>query len=459
MAVRRSIVASQRVQTFIFFTRRLSRNFTASEDDQGRAGGQQFPALEAMSSVVLTRLAGFLVAAGGLAACGAPLDRGTHAPRRFVGDDFGRTSSYLARRVGEVLVVEGDGLVSGIEGRYGIRFDDEVNDLARVTTAFAEAGADEPGLLLLFTTFEDLGSGRAAYYVPFFDDVQGTGDDDVDQRAEFGVTSLEGIVNFGAFGDEPEALFFHEIAHRHLAHLEALVGGSTTTAPLLGRQRAHWHAMLATDGSVLGGHAFVESQPGRFVVTAREVRYSALDLYGLGLLSEDDVPPFFFVADATTEGGAAIPSEAQLEPGSVVLGRRVDVTIEDVVAAVGRRVPAFGEAPTTIRVRYGLLGAPGESVSDADIEAVDALRIAMDEAYVAFTDGRGALCSRIDGCAPPMKAPADESKGCSCSSSSAPRRGPPMREGGALGRLVLLLVFGVGVRAVRRRTPTRTNRI
>ncbi|MEQ9501918.1 MAG: hypothetical protein RIT81_33910 [Deltaproteobacteria bacterium] len=385
-----------------------------------------------------------------LTACAPPLDRGTHTPRRFTNDHVRTTGHALAARVGELLVLEGDGLVSGIDDAYGIRFDDEVDDLAKITARLAEEGADGEGIIVLFTTFDDLGAGGPAYYVPFFDDVAGTGDDDVDQRAAFGVERLEGIVNMKQLGDEDEALFFHEIAHRHLAHLEATVGGSTAAVTMLGRQRAHWHALLHTEGSVLGGHGFVESRPGRFVVQSRNERYAPLDLYGLGLADADEVPPFFFVADATTEDGAAIPAEAQLPVGTAILGRRIDVTIEDVVARVGPRDP--GVADRTLR--YVVLTAPGEAAESVDLAPYEAFRVAMAAAYVAYTDGRGSLCSRFDGCAPPTKLPADET-GCSCSST---RRSGPWGKS-AWGWVFVALLWSARGRTHRRADarPRSTN--
>lgn len=421
------------MQTFIFFTRRLSRNFTRHED-------RPYPVRRQP-----------LLAALLLAACSPALEKGTFEPAPFEGDDvrIGRTASPLTASVGEVLIVEGDGLVSGIGDFFGIRFDEDVNDLARLTARIAEEGADVDGLVVLFTTFQDRGAAGPAYHVPFYEDVAGTGDDDVDQRDAFGVERLTGIANLKRLDahDDPVAIFLHEVGHRHLAHLVADVGGSTTTAPLLGRQQAHWHALLETNGSVLGGHAFVESQPGRFVVRERDVRYSDLDLYALGLIGAEEVEPFFFVADATNEAGFAIPAEAQLQPNTAVLGRRVDVTIDDVVRAVGPRDPPYGTAETELRVRFVLLTAPGEAATSstalATAQTIETFRTSIGASYGSYVRDRGTICTSVAECTSAPKPPDDD--GCSCSVNRK-RRGRT-----AVAWFVLLFV---GVRTLSRRTPT-----
>lgn len=342
----------------------------------------------------------------------------------------------------------GDGRVSRLGDTFGVRFDEEQNDLAAVIAGFAEAGADVEGVLVVFTTFDDRGAAGPAYHVPLFDDVEGTGRERLDQRAELGATRLEGVVNMKRLDDHAEVigLLAHEVAHRHLARMRARVDGSP--APLLGRQGAHWHALMHSDASLLGGHAFVESRPGRFVVAERNLRFFDLDLYALGLLPQADVRPWFIIVDGTTEEGFRIPEAAELGPGEVVLGSAQPVTIADVLEVEGPRRPAWPDAPRRLRLRYGLLTAPGESVTStavlATAGAIDDLRRSFDEAWPTLTRGRGRVCSTVDGCEAPE--PEDEPAGCACRTGG---RGSASGMGWGLAGWVL----AVGARALGRARP------
>lgn len=349
---------------------------------------------------------------------------------------FGHTRRGLAARVGEVTILEGDDeVVSGIEGALGLRFDEERNDLARVAARVAAAVGDDPAVLALFTTFDDRGAAGRAYFVPFFNDTAGTGMERFDARPSFGVRHLEGLANLkrpSGFGEATLADLAHELAHRHLARLEARLPGGEAV-PLLGRQNAHWHALLHTRGSLLGGHDFVERAPGRFVVARREEAFSELDLYGLGLLAASEVRPFFFVRDGRSAAGAEIPAGAELPVGVEITGERQPLEVADVLAAMGPRAPAFPEAPLELRVIYVLLTSPGEAANDPPVlelaAEVEALRAAMDGRWMELTGGRGRLCSIARGCTPeaPIEAPIEEppmaSPGCSCAALDAQRGG------------------------------------
>lgn len=338
-----------------------------------------------------------------------PRARGTHEPPAAWASAriaVASTGRGLAERRGEVVLVEGDGtIVSGQPGDWGLRVDAERHDVARVVARAAAAGADVPGVVVLYTTFEDRGAGGAGYFLPIFDDTPGTGLGPVDERLAYGAQRLEGVVNLKQVDQAltiPRAdLVVHELAHRHAAHLA--VQPSSTTAPaipsLLGRQAAHWHAALHSEASLLDGYAWLERAPGRFVVVERARRLGSLDLYALGLLPAAEVPPFFFVAEATTVGGAPIPAAAQLAVGTEVLGVRVPLTVDDVVRALGPRpLDARGE----LRVALVLLTAPGEGADDpavlTTLTALEAERALLEGAWARATGGRGWLCTRLDGC-------------------------------------------------------------
>jgi hypothetical protein len=277
----------------------------------------------------------------------ATVERGTFERERWPEMELRPASTRrgLVTRQGEVFILEGDAtLVSGIGGALGIRFDEERNDLAAITARFAAEATDEDAMLVLFTTFEDRGAGGPAYFVPLFNDVEGTGLGPIDQRAEFGVGALLAVINLkerSSHGDRIASNAAHELAHRHLAYFPPPMPESSTVAiEILGRQSAHWHALLHSDASLMGGHELREVAPDRFSVVSRYGRFSELDLYGLGLFTPDEVRPFFFVRNGRTEpGGAPIPEAAELAPGTIVVGERIELGIDDVIRAAGPRDP------------------------------------------------------------------------------------------------------------------------
>lgn len=318
-------------------------------------------------------------------------------------------TALAATALAEVWILEGDReTVSGEPGAYRLRFDDEVNDLGTVMARTVLEVGELEGTLIFFTTFDDLGGGGPAYFVPIYNEVEGTGLERIDRRTAFGTTKFEGLVNMKTLDSHAphriQRVLAQEIAHRHLAYMSADRGGENAVVPpLVGRQNAHWNAALDSDASVLEGYDWSEIEPGRFVVSDKCVRFSRLDLYGLGLVPAGEVDPFFIIQDARTELGFLIPTEAQLPIGAVALGSRLDLTIDDVVRALGPRRPEARAAATTMRVVFALLTEPGESATSTRAEqearAIDRLRIEMESTWDHLTGGRGALCTRIDGCA------------------------------------------------------------
>ncbi len=317
----------------------------------------------------------------------------------------------------------------------GLRVDEEVNNLANVVAQYAETAGELPGVLVVFTSFVDLGGGGPAYYVPIHNTTLGTGLPEIDQRERYGSHSIIGVANLKQperHGGRLMTLLLHELGHMHLAYADLEVQTSSGPVSILGRQKAHWHAALHTEGSYLGGHAFRGQGEGRFVVIARDATYSAFDRHLLGLSPLSAVPEPFFVAHARTESGAPIPADAQLPVGQIVLGTRVPLSLSAIEAGLGARRPLFPEAPRTLRAAFVLLTAPGESALlpevRAQAERLEALRLQLEIEFTRATSGAGALDTRAgrpvsesssDG--GPIDAPVED--GCQC--ETGPREDGP----------------------------------
>ena len=97
--------------------------------------------------------------------------------------------------------------------------------------------------------------------------------------------------------------------------------------------------LLRRHGRLLpGGQRHPAPADGRFRTVGASLRYSALDQYLMGLRDASEVPPFFFVQEP--------PGHRDTDPGRkpatgvVFSGTRKDVTIADIVAALGDAQPA-----------------------------------------------------------------------------------------------------------------------
>src|SRR5207248_1155596 len=78
-----------------------------------------------------------------------------------------------------------------------------------------------------------------------------------------------------------------EFAHRWLSFLHYRDRQGRYSEAMLGRDKAHWASTLQADASVMDGDLIVDNGGGSFTIKDTFARYSALDLYGMGLVSAD----------------------------------------------------------------------------------------------------------------------------------------------------------------------------
>ena len=76
-------------------------------------------------------------------------------------------------------------------------------------------------------------------------------------------------------------------------------------------------------------------------------------------------------------------------------GIRRDVRIEQVVAAMGPRLPAPGQAPTLLRQAYVLVMDGVAPATDARRAALARIRAHFEPYFRAATDGRGEVRTRL----------------------------------------------------------------
>jgi hypothetical protein len=317
-------------------------------------------------------------------------------------------------QLGEVAILEGDyGMVSFGSTGFAIRTAGTTENHYNITRRFLSKYADDFDEVVIFTTFEDNGApGALAYEISVFQDIQNIGDGILDDAAMWGSNSkrLHAFVNMmrwsqfesdGSPTTDPSNFFYpvlgQEFAHRWLSFVKYKDGMGRQSTAMLGRASAHWASTLETNGSVLDGNKIVQLPDGTFRVDEYMTRYSELDLYIMGLIPPTQVKPFFRVADAKLADGSTVDPTQPVSVGSIMTGTRENITIDQVIAALGTRFPDASAAPKSFRAAFVVLTAPGEKAS-AGIEAarlMDKVRKVWEQKFKEYTGGAGTMCTNL----------------------------------------------------------------
>ncbi|HXG65117.1 MAG TPA: hypothetical protein VNO70_08410 [Blastocatellia bacterium] len=84
-------------------------------------------------------------------------------------------------------------------------------------------------------------------------------------------------------------------------------------------------------------------------------------------------------------------------PNVNVRGARRDITLNDVIAVEGPRMPAFGQAPTTLRLAFILLQRSGTEVNQGAVEQIENIRVRFEAFFMQHTNGRLRIDSNLSG--------------------------------------------------------------
>jgi hypothetical protein len=271
-------------------------------------------------------------------------------------------------------------------------------DHLAVGPAFFREFADDYDHLIVFLDFSESLGGAFAFELTVKNDIRGIGDGVFDFSAQAGSRGrLRSFVQMGAlsrYPDHPEDEFAgtnntldllgQEAGHRWLAKLHFIDESGQRSDALLGRDLSHWsfcHNSLASD---MEGNLIREDGGDRFTSIGATEGYSPLDQYAMGLIAAADVPPFYYVDGCTNPGRSP-------QVGATLQGRRIDVTIGQIVAAEGPRVPAAAKAPHSFNMAFVLVAEAGQFPSEDSIAKVDRIRAAWEAYFARATDGNGAV--------------------------------------------------------------------
>ncbi|HEY8377071.1 MAG TPA: MYXO-CTERM sorting domain-containing protein [Nannocystis sp.] len=290
-----------------------------------------------------------------------------------------------------------------------------------IEEGFLAVHPDDAQFIVVYSTF-DLVKGVGAFYQALANDVAGIGyahaaDFDPVIPAEFfddtpnsqfiGMLHMNNWLNFvepdGTIDDWWISLVFgQELGHAWLAfpHINQGLGDDDS---LLGRSDAHWSFYMHSNGSPVEGHRWTDNGDGTFTATKLDkFEFSDLDLYLMGLMPPEEVKPWFVIDNPHNCVDSQLPNMECPSRSSflfkadtfTVSGTRRDVTIQDVIAAEGPRIPAYPDAPNQFGLSFLLIKRPDEVLCEEDYAIIDEVIDRSIKMWVDQTRGRATLINR-----------------------------------------------------------------
>jgi subtilase family serine protease len=313
----------------------------------------------------------------------------------FLSAASARAAAFTAATVGDF----GNVTVMTVSGNYDADLaDGEPNVEPRqiIAREFFRTHRDDYDFLVIFTSFPfQMPAGEAAaFYAGVRNDTQGLGLPLFDYSADYGSAArLQGTIDMGELAshvadplnprfDETLGLLNHELLHRWGAHLKFRTAGGSVSDALLGRDGDHWSYLLDTRGSVLYGSRWRDNGDGTFTALEARTYFSPLDLYVMGMIGKEQVPPMLLIENPSLD-----PTRLP-EVGATISGTARTVTIDEIIAAVGERLPRPDQAQKRFKVAFIYAAAPG-SFSGSELPALENIRNGFLTRYSILTDGQG----------------------------------------------------------------------
>ena len=280
-------------------------------------------------------------------------------------------------------------------------------DLSAVARAFYTQFGDDYQQMIVYTNrgFIPPSQGAFAYESTVRNNISGIGGSLFDNGAEYGSPrTLESVVMMDRINkystnatdrvlreETTLSVLAHEVGHRWLATAKFSDGGVASNE-LLGRQQAHWSFYMHSSGSHDEGNQIDELGAGVFRTGPTSQRYGPLDQYLMGVRTAEEVPPFFFIRSPIADG--AQTAERAPESNVDIKGIKKDVTIADVIAAMGPRSPAPAPNGAPWRVAF-LYVTEGEAGDAAALATIDRIRSQFEEFFQRSTEGRLSVDTRL----------------------------------------------------------------
>lgn len=186
----------------------------------------------------------------------------------------------------------------------------------------------------------------------------------------------------------------HEMGHRWSAFASAKMSGETI---VLGP--VHWARGLQapvafpyqrpTEASAMGGGVWQDNFDGTFTQLDDDyyvpaTGYSYLDLYMMGMISPAEVPDFFILKNL-------VPAGKDANGHSIFKADRTKITIHDVIAAEGPRIPDVDHSQRKFNTGIVLVVEHGQTPSHDLVERANAIRERWIDYFETTTGHRASM--------------------------------------------------------------------
>ncbi|MBI3654220.1 MAG: hypothetical protein HY231_24590 [Acidobacteria bacterium] len=288
-------------------------------------------------------------------------------------------------------------------------------DLPAFTRAFYAAQPDAFDTLYLWTDFAfDNGPGYATSF-NVRNDIRGIGQKLFDRGAIYGSpTRLSSIALIGdvlgSWPDDPYAnvvglfsavkIVCHEQGHRWLTYVRFKTNQGASD-DLLGRDLSHWSFLMdsrtTSEGnfsSLMEGNAWNAEAGGLYRTIEVSANYfSELDQYLMGLRSPEEVNAVHYL-DVPDDVKARLRFGSPMSNFTLAADSKT-VTVEQIIAQEGARVPAAATAPKEFRIAFVLVTERGASATTKTLSKLEEYRAALVRYFSLATSRRGALNSAL----------------------------------------------------------------
>ena len=304
---------------------------------------------------------------------------------------------FTARTIGDF----GNITVMQVTGNYDAKNPDgSINAIPRqeIAKEFLRLHKDEYDFLVLFSNFSfqmpDLET--KAFYHPVKNDIHGIGLEIFDYSSLYGSNGkLQGTIDMGNIAnlvtdpldpnfEETLSILSHEQMHRWGAYVKFVDGEGYTSSALLGKELTHWSFLLDSDGSVLYGNDWQDNGNGTFTSLEAGKSYSPLDLYLMGFNDPSQVAPVLLIENPEIDP-ARLP-----EVGDTISGTPQYVTIDDIIAAEGERIPDVATSQKSFKTAFIFITTPGTFSIDT-LPGIETIRDGWMTRFSILTDGQGII--------------------------------------------------------------------
>ena len=305
-------------------------------------------------------------------------------------------SDYEASYQGESSNVS----IMNFSGNYDRNINDSLNAEARqaVSLELYTVQPDQYDFLVIFTQFPVDSAGADAFAITYENDTQGIGLPIFDNSSIMGGERLQATIDMTELSDwelNPGNRAFdstldtlmHEMMHRWGIYVSFEDGTGQISDLTLGRDNSHWNYFLNTNASVMYGSLWNEIGLNQFTTQAIRKSLSPLDLYLMGFNEPANVPEFFLIEGGSPGDRNDLPSLI----GTAVTGNRVDISIEDIIAAEGPRVPSVDGSQHEFNFKFILLKRPNQTVNMNDIGSLVVLQREFQKRFFTETAGIGEI--------------------------------------------------------------------